>query len=195
MSVAAYRWNAALNRWTEFHADLLIPAVASQPDFHSPSPSQAAVLSAESRQIRRSKVEVLPIVGFSRTLRGFRQWGGFGRLLDPRQTRQPRSQRSTQSAGEPVFGEPHTPAETNFQIGPRMAPAARPAGSAGPTSGWRGKADSSGSRCQKAALTFFARAFNPGVTQPDDDLCGAVFGDGGLDDRRKEGAGHPMGCG
>jgi len=37
---AVYRWNAALNRWTECHAVLLTPLWPAKPDFHAASPSE-----------------------------------------------------------------------------------------------------------------------------------------------------------
>ena len=43
---AVYRWNPALNRWTEYHAVLLTPLWPAKPDFHAALPPQVARFDA-----------------------------------------------------------------------------------------------------------------------------------------------------
>src|ERR1700674_2786669 len=45
---AAYRWNAALNRWTECHAVLLTPLWPTKSHFHAALPSQVAIFEHEA---------------------------------------------------------------------------------------------------------------------------------------------------
>jgi hypothetical protein len=44
---AVYRWNAALNQWTECHAVLLTSLWPTKPRFHATLPSQVAILSSK----------------------------------------------------------------------------------------------------------------------------------------------------
>ena len=46
--VAVYRWNAALNRWTECHAVLLTPLWPTKLHFHAALPSQVAIFEHEA---------------------------------------------------------------------------------------------------------------------------------------------------
>jgi hypothetical protein len=45
---AVYRWNAALNRWTECHAVLLTPLWPTKSHFHVALPSQVAIFEHEA---------------------------------------------------------------------------------------------------------------------------------------------------
>jgi hypothetical protein len=62
---ALYRWNVALNRWTECHAVLLTPLWPTKSHLYAALPAQVAILEHKRRQIRcpkaiaRGQVQIL----------------------------------------------------------------------------------------------------------------------------------------